>query len=121
MKYVLGIDGGGTKTYATIISTSGQLLGAGVAGPSNYHDVGVEATKANIGKAIGIASKLAGLTAPKFEAAFIGLASVSSAKDRAVIQSIAQALNLPADERLGIDHDCRIALAGGLSGRPGIV
>ncbi len=122
MKYVLGVDGGGTKTYASIISTSGEVLGKGVAGPSNYHDVGVELTKANIADAITLAARQAELTsAPKFEAAFLGLASVVSPSDRAVVRSIANDLELPGDDRLGIDHDCRIALAGALSGREGIV
>ena len=66
-------------------------------------------------------AKQAALTTPKFEAAFLGLASIVSPTDRAVIQSIAKDLELPSNDRLGIDHDCRIALAGGLSGRPGIV
>ena len=30
-------------------------------------------------------------------------------------------LDLAAADRIGVDHDCRIALAGGLSGRVGIV
>ncbi|MBX9724125.1 MAG: hypothetical protein K2X81_22145 [Candidatus Obscuribacterales bacterium] len=122
MKYVLGIDGGGTKTYATIVSTSGHVLGKGVAGPSNYHDVGVEVTKANLADAIMMASKDAEIgIAPRFEAAFLGLASVVSPADRAVVRNMARDLDLPANEKLGVDHDCRIALAGGLSGRPGIV
>lgn len=121
MTYVLGVDGGGTKTYASIISTSGHILGKGSAGPSNYHDVGVEVAKTNLAHAIATAAIDAELTKPKFEAAFLGLASIVSPADRAVVQSIAKDLELPANDRLGIDHDCRIALAGGLSGRPGIV
>jgi N-acetylglucosamine kinase-like BadF-type ATPase len=83
--------------------------------------VGIEATTANLSEAIAKASNQAGLLTPTFEAAFLGLASVTSAKDRCVIREIAKLLKLPADNRLGVDHDCRTALAGGLSGRPGIV
>src|SRR6185436_17233044 len=36
-------------------------------------------------------------------------------------QKIAEDMHLAPAEQIGIDHDCRIALAGGLSGRPGIV
>lgn len=121
MKYVLGIDGGGTKTYASIVSTTGCVLGEGSAGPSNYHDVGVEVTKTNLASAISLALQNADLNAGNFEAAFLGMASIVSPTDRAVVQSIAKDLELPANNRLGIDHDCRIALAGGLAGRPGIV
>jgi N-acetylglucosamine kinase-like BadF-type ATPase len=121
VKYVLGVDGGGTKTYACIVSSSGEILGEGSSGPSNYHDVGLQLTKANIALAIAQASHQAELTKIRFDAAFLGLASVVSETDRAVIRAIAEDLDLPTGERLGIDHDCRIALAGGLSGRPGIV
>ncbi len=121
MKYVLGVDGGGTKTYASIVSVCGRLISSGSAGPSNYHDSGIEATKHSLACAIDIAIKQSELEEVKFEAAFLGMAGVVSQADRSVIQRIAKDLELPLNERLGIDHDCRIALAGGLCGRPGIV
>ncbi len=41
--------------------------------------------------------------------------------DRVSVHAIAVDLDLAPPERIGVDHDCRVALAGGLSGRPGIV
>jgi N-acetylglucosamine kinase-like BadF-type ATPase len=121
MRYVLGIDGGGTSTCAVIVDAEGRLQGVGWSGSANYDDVGVEGTQRHLGGAVQAARAEAGLPATPFDAAFLGLAGVVSETDRSVIRSIAQALDLAEPDRVGIDHDCRVALAGGLSGRPGIV
>jgi N-acetylglucosamine kinase-like BadF-type ATPase len=120
-RYVLGIDGGGTKTQAAIVDQDGRLCGAGRGGPSNYDDVGVATAQANILRAVEAARALTQIEAQPFDAVFLGMAGVVSPADRAAIQQIARNLDLAADERIGVDHDCRAALAGALSGRAGIV
>jgi N-acetylglucosamine kinase-like BadF-type ATPase len=120
-RYVLGVDGGGTKTHVVIVDEGGCLCGTGLGGPSNYDDVGVAAARAGIGQAVDAARQAAGLAPAPFTAAFLGMAGVVSPQDRDVIRGIAQDLELAPPERVGVDHDCRVALAGGLTGRPGIV
>ena len=119
--FFLGIDGGGTKTLATIVDARGCVLGTGLAGASNVDDVGVVLATANIFQAVSQARATAKLETFPFSAAFLGLAGVVSAQDRALVRGIAESLALARAEDILIDHDCRIALAGGLSGRPGIV
>lgn len=121
MTHVLGVDGGGTKTHVVILDEAGRSLGEGTGGPSNYDDVGEETARVNIGRAVDAARASAGLPARPFDAVFLGMAGVVSAHDRQVIHTIAEALDLAPSQAIGVDHDCRIALAGGLSGRPGIV
>jgi N-acetylglucosamine kinase-like BadF-type ATPase len=121
MAAVLGVDGGGTKTQVTILDEEGHVLGTGVGGPSNYDDVGQRAAQEGIGQAVDAARRVAGLPAQRFASVFLGMAGVVSPQDRQVIRDIAQALDLAAPDAIGVDHDCRIALAGGLTGRPGIV
>lgn len=121
MTHVLGIDGGGTKTHALIMNAAGEILGQGVGGVGNYTVVGATGARESFATAVTHARTAAGLDDRPFAAAFLGLASVVSATDHAVIRTIAADLNLADPARVGIDHDCRIALAGGLSGRPGIV
>ena len=120
-RYALGIDGGGTKTQALVADEEGNVCGSGVGGPSNYDDVGTEKAKAGIAEAVRMARQQAALPEAPFDSVFLGMAGVVSEQDRAVIHTIAQQLNLAAAQHIGIDHDCRIALAGGLSGRPGMV
>jgi N-acetylglucosamine kinase-like BadF-type ATPase len=119
-RYVLGVDGGGSRTRAAITDDTGRLLGSGEAGPSNFDDVGVARARENIAAAVAAARAAAGVGAP-FAAAFLGLAGVVSERDRETVRGMARDLGLAPPEALGVDHDCRIALAGGLAGRPGVV
>ena len=118
--YILGVDGGGTRTRAAIVTENGRFCGLGVAGPSNYDDVGVAQAQANIAAAIAQAREKAGLAPRPFAAAFLGMAGVVSDADRHIIRQIARSLNLAPAERVGVHHDIHIALAGGLMGEPGI-
>jgi glucosamine kinase len=120
-KIVLGIDGGGTSTRAVLAQIDGALLGKGRAGSSNYDDVGVQTAQENIRLAVEQTWQQAGLAPCPVDAAFLGMAGVVSASDQAVIQAIAARLNLAPPSFIGVDHDIRIALAGGLALQPGIV
>lgn len=119
--YILGIDGGGTKTLAVIADLNGQIIGAGLGGPANFDDVGISTAQANIETAVVMACQQANLPQEPFASVFLGMAGVVSPRDHAIVQQIALSLGLAEPERIGIGHDCSIALAGGLSGRPGIV
>mgnify|MGYP001422025028 CR=1 FL=1 len=117
----LGVDGGGTKTQAVIIDDLGLVRGVGVAGASNFGNTSVEVARQNIGTAIQLAAAEVGAEGANFTAAFLGIAGVVSDSDRDVVRQIAQQLHLAPLERIGADHDCRIALMGGLASEPGIV
>lgn len=120
-KPVVGIDGGGTKTAAVILALDGHVLGYGEGGASTYGVVAPQVTIGSIAEAVERASTNAGLHAPAFSAAFLGLGNVVSEQDRAAVRQMALDLRLAPEEAIGVDHDIRIALAGGLAGRPGIV
>ncbi len=119
--FVLGIDGGGTRTRAAAVALDGRVLAVGMGGSSNYDDVGVEIAQQNIDQAVTAATQAAGLERSACAAVFLGMAGVTSATDQEHIRQIALNLRLAPPERIGVDHDCRVALAGGLEGRPGIV
>lgn len=117
-RLALGVDGGSTKTHAVIVEESGRVLGHGFAGSSNIDEAGLPGTEAALAQAVAAARRAAHLGEAPFAAAFLGLASIVSEKDRAIVAEMAARLCLA--QQVGIDHDIRIALAGGLSGRPGI-
>jgi N-acetylglucosamine kinase-like BadF-type ATPase len=57
MEYILGVDGGGTKTLALLADLSGNVLGRGVSGPSNTNTVGFDAACSALERAINIARR----------------------------------------------------------------
>jgi glucosamine kinase len=118
---VIGVDGGGTRLRAALVSTTGELLGRGEAGSGNYHDVGVDAVRTNLDHAITSAWDDAGRPAQGVDAIFLGLGSITTPEDRATIRSLVRDLAIVPEDKIGVDHDLRVALTGGLGGEPGIV
>jgi len=57
MNYIIGVDGGGTKTVALLADLDGQVIARGVNGPSNYNAVGFEAACEALASAIDMARK----------------------------------------------------------------
>ena len=136
MSYVLGIDGGGSKTTCILMNLSRQLIGRGEAGASNYQSIGVEAAKKSIETAIEeslVASNLTRNIKTKniqVNAICLGLAGVGRPKDIEVIKNVIQDLrenrSLPITWNLQphniiVCHDALIALVGGIGKDVGIV
>jgi glucosamine kinase len=120
MKVAAGIDGGGTSTRVVLFDPNGLPLGRGEAGGSNYHTIGPIGTRENLSLAFAQAWRNSGLEPRPVEAAFFGMAGVVSAVGVETIRSIALEARLAVSEGIEVDHDIRIALAGGLAGAPGI-
>jgi N-acetylglucosamine kinase-like BadF-type ATPase len=57
MNYILGVDGGGTKTLALLGDFDGNVVARGVSGASNYNAVGFDAACSALESAIHIACK----------------------------------------------------------------
>lgn len=112
----LGVDGGGTKTRAVLVDATGRVRGTGEAGPSNYHNTGLGPTMDNIRQA----ARAAGAGTARPAAAFLGCAAVKSARDGAVLTAAAEAARIAPAGTVTVASDMYNALAGGLSGRPGI-
>ncbi|MBD2681387.1 MULTISPECIES: N-acetylglucosamine kinase [Nostoc] len=132
MTYVLGIDGGGSKTVCVLMDDSGQILGRGEAAGSNYQSIGIEATFKAIESAIHTAANEARkiINTITIEAICLGLAGVGRASDIEVVKSLVQELQnskiLPITWSLQpanivICNDALIALVGGIGHDVGIV
>lgn len=59
--YYLGIDGGGTKTRATILDSSGRVVGVGIGESSNIGNIGKEKASDHIRGAVSLAASEAGI------------------------------------------------------------
>lgn len=118
---VLGIDAGGTRTRAVLVSLQGDVLGMGVGGPGNLRmEVGAGLSEA-LEQAVSEAWGTAGQKRRPVDAVFLGMAGVRTAEDRQEVRRLAQSLRLGREDHILVDHDLRIALAGGLAGAPGLV
>ncbi len=118
--FYLGVDGGGTRTRAVLVSGEGRIRGTGEAGPSNYHNVGLEVAGRQLKQAVDAAWAAAGLDPRPAAAAFLGCAGVRSSADAAHMVSVAEGLALAPPGAVRVENDLHNALAGGLAGRPGI-
>lgn len=112
----LGIDGGGSGTRALVIDAAGKVLGKGEAGPSNPNQAGWD----GVTRAIREAAAATGVPGP-FSGVHAGMAGVATPDARAKVCAILAELGIGAPGVTSAGHDLEIALAGGLSGRPGIV
>lgn len=127
MHYVLGIDGGGTKTICLIMNEQRQVLGRGEAGASNYQSIGANCALQSIESAIKAAIEQTQKIQVK--AICLGLAGAGRSKDIEVIQGIVRELqqspNLPIEwilpNNIVICHDALTALVGGIGDDVGIV
>ncbi|OMF27600.1 ATPase [Paenibacillus sp. FSL H8-0548] len=85
MAIVMGVDGGGSKTYAVIVNEQGVKLGAAVAGSGNYQRIGIESAITNIRLAIDSALESAMLTREQIDFVQYGLAGADRAKDFSIL------------------------------------
>jgi len=72
--YVIGVDGGGTKTVAALANLEGKILKIAKTGPSNLRNVGIEEAVLNISKAI--LKVIKGIKEKNIFSIFIALAAV---------------------------------------------
>lgn len=110
---LLGVDGGGSKTLALAADLQGHVLGRGLAGPSNYHAVGLEAATTALETAVVAALEATQLPSAviSIEALCLGLAGMGRAEDRAVMQAWA-AERFPGTT-VAVVTDAQLVLAAG--------
>ena len=118
MRYVIGIDGGGTKTLGILINENTDLLAKAELGPSNYQILGKAKLKEQTGDFVARLIKKSNINY-KVDAICVGLAGAGREKERNEVTKLVKELNC-AKEVLA-EHDASIALAGALGGNPGII
>ena len=122
MSYILGIDGGGSKTVCIVIDKSGQVVSRGEAGSSNYQTVGQQTAAFSLEAAINQA--VASISSAKVKAIGVGLAGIARPRDVQVAQEIVQQLQIAQSilpQNIVIAHDALVALVGGIGKAVGIV
>jgi len=108
---VLGVDGGGRKTYAIVADGSGALLGAGVGGSSNWETAGLEGACEAVATSADAALEAAGLRRGALDASVFGLAGVDWPSDLGLLEGVIAPLGFGGPHR--IVNDAFVALRAG--------
>lgn len=119
--YIIGIDGGGTKTMATLMNEKGEVLGIGLAAASGLNTVMLHVTKNHIFNAVENAFDDAQLAICPVNVIYAGIGGLVTKEDEVVVNHILS--TLPCYEPTTIIHstnDVNNALSGGLGGDYGI-
>jgi N-acetylglucosamine kinase-like BadF-type ATPase len=87
VEYVLGFDGGGTKTECVLMDSAGGIVARSVAGPSNPTRVGIQAATGEIEKAAELALREAGVERSAVVALGAGLAGTAQAEMKERMQA----------------------------------
>ncbi len=119
MVYIVGVDGGGSKTEAVIVDTENmEIIGYGVSGPSNYHNIGINRAVINIMDSIIKALENSMLEIEIFDSLCIALAGLDTRYDMRYVRDRLVAFNW--SKKIVIEHDAHEALMAGSYGNPGI-
>lgn len=94
MRYLMGVDGGGSKTYTVITDEYGNKVGEGLAGRGNHQDVGVKIALMHIKESIEKAMATAGLQYEEISFTQFGLAGADREKDFAILRPALSTLPL---------------------------
>ena len=117
-EYVIGVDGGGSKTAAVVLDAAGQVHGRGVSGSVNHHNVGLTQAEANLVRVMELALADAGLTPADLAGAAWALAGVDRPSERELFDNLANKL-WPAVP-IRVENDALAALVAGVGQRPGV-
>lgn len=117
MKYYLGVDGGGSKTYTLIADESGRIVGKGNSGNGN-HQVDYEAAKRNIRESVEMALQEANVVHSDIQFAYFGLAGADREADYEILRPMIAELGFAKHE---VNCDTAIALRAGTDQPYGVV
>ncbi|MCX6138463.1 MAG: hypothetical protein NTV54_13325 [Ignavibacteriales bacterium] len=123
-RFVIGMDGGGTKTAAVLIDKDGSTLAEHVAGPSNFQIIGVEKAAKVIVELVRECCSSAQCSPGDINAVTIGLTGAGRPADQERIGKTVLAAAKTARvkiARLSVESDARIALEGAFKGGAGII
>jgi len=118
-QYVIGVDGGGTKTEFVLLDFSGNIIGRERGESTNYQVVGGEKLKQELIDCFSRLLNSTNVSSNKIEQIFLGLAGAGRESDRKEIVALFRDTDF--SEKITVDSDAMVALAGAFGTRPGII
>ncbi len=113
-KFVVGVDGGGTKTVAALTNLKGKIIKIAKAGPANLRNVGVKKAMENVAKAIEKVLPKKG----KILSTFIGLAAFAEEfkeREKEILKELKKHKKISPifEGKVKLDSDQKIAFFAG--------
>jgi glucosamine kinase len=112
-RFVLGVDGGATKTLAAVLDLESRALHLGHGGPSNEDAVGPKAAVEALLQAAEEAIERAGIAPERLDAGVVALAGTDT-------ESVERSLRSALPEEWIVVNDVVAAWAAATSARPGV-
>lgn len=119
MCYVIGIDGGGTKTALKLSDKNENIILTMEGGPCNINSMGKEAVLKMLKGLLNDTLKKAQLSLEDIETICIGTAGVDRPSDKAIMEEIIR--NTGFNGKTIITNDAVTALYGGVGGAEGVI
>ncbi|KHD34870.1 transcriptional regulator [Clostridium acetobutylicum] len=119
MKYIIGIDGGGSKTHMKISTLDYKVLLEVFKGPSNINSSTKEEVKRVFQELIMEGLGKLGQSLEECSAICIGTAGADRSEDKSIIEDMIRSLGYMG--KIIVVNDAEIALAGGIEKREGII
>ncbi|WP_062350176.1 N-acetylglucosamine kinase [Bacillus kwashiorkori] len=118
--YVLGIDGGGTKTKGVIADHDGNIVATTTVGPSNPNNVRRSDLQKELSTLFKKLEEQSGLIHTEINSVVAGMSGVDHPVARQEMHEIIKSL-LPKTVKSVVTNDAITALYSGTFGQPGIV
>jgi N-acetylglucosamine kinase-like BadF-type ATPase len=115
LKQVIGVDAGGSKTLALLVSETGEVIRRSRSGGANPHSLGQAQAARTLREALEPL-----LRARKVDAICLGAAGLARESDRDFFERTLRAI-AGSQPRLLLRNDAQIALEAGTSERPAMV
>ncbi len=122
-RFVIGVDGGGTKTSAILVALDGTVIAEASGGPTNLQTVGIAKAAQTILELILECCQTAQVESPALQSVVLGLAGAGRPQARADLSDKLIALSTKKKfpiKHITVETDARIALEAAFAGGPGI-
>lgn len=124
MKYLIGMDGGGTKTKCILTDINLQPIYETIGGPSNFLVIGTEKVSETILNLISECTSSQKISADYIESIVLGTTGGGRRSDAEILETqiIKDASQkIITIKQFRVESDARIALEGAFSGKPGSI
>ncbi len=120
MEYVIGLDGGGTKTVAVIADQTGKIITEATGGTTNPNTLNQKELTTNIKRIFDLLKEQAPEAYRQVTYIYAGMSGVGTSKQKLIVSSIFKEI-LKISVPFEIVSDTMNALFSGTYGKPGIV